>query len=477
MQEIKKVDTLPFEASAARRLRAKLSSASSPARRLTLRQSSVNRRIFAAMMTVGMLTVLVKCAATFKEMVIARSFGVADSLDAFLVAYALPSLIINMIGSTLNAAFIPTYIQVRDQQGQDAAQKLFSSAIVWITLLLAVVSILMGLSGRYALPLFGSTFDAEKMALTRTLFIMLLPAIVLTGIATAWGAVLNASERFALGAVSPIMTPIMVMVLVYCSGVGWQPFALALGTVIGEMLRCALLAGGLKRQGVPILPRWHGSNAALRQIRNQCAPMLAGSCLTSSSFLVDQSMAAMLGSGNVSVLNYSIKIVAVVLGVGSVALTTAVLPQFSRLAAAEDWAGIKRILRTYIPLILLATIPVTAILILCSKPLVGFLFVRGSFTAENAQQVVLVQRLYLLQLPFFVLVNLLIRLIASMKSNQVLMWGAALNFAFNIALDYLLMRRLGVAGIALATSIVYVLSLCYLSFILRHLFQTVEGKR
>lgn len=426
------------------------------------------------MMTVGTLTLLVKGGATFKEMVIARKLGVADSLDAYLVAFALPSFLLNLIAGTLNGVLIPTYIQVRDQQGREAAQKLFSSAIICITLLLTVVSILMAVSGPYALPLLGASFDAEKIALTRTLFLMLLPVIVLSGVATAWGAVLNAGERFALAAATPIATPVMLMLFVYFSGVAWQPFALALGTVAGEILRCALLARGLKRQGISVLPRWHGSSAALAQIRNQATPMLAGSCLTCSSLLVDQSMAAMIGAGSVSVLNYSNKIVSVVVAVSSVALTTAVLPQFSRMAAANDWAGIKRILRTYIPLILLTTIPATALLIWCSKPLVNLLFVGGAFTADDAQKVVLVQSLYLLQLPFYTLVNLLIRLVASMKANHLLMRGAAINFAFNVALDYLLMRWLGVAGIALSTSIVYVISLCYLAFMLMRLFNKVE---
>ncbi|HKS39346.1 MAG TPA: lipid II flippase MurJ [Blastocatellia bacterium] len=467
MQEIRKADP----ASAVIGLRAKLVSTFSPARWLSWQQASVNRRIFSAMLTVGMLTLLVKSAATFKEMVIARKLGVADSLDAYLVAFALPAFVMNLITGTLNSVLIPAYVQVRDQDGQGAAQKLLSSVTVWIALLLTVVSILMGLTGPYALQFIGSSFDADKMALTRTLFFVLLPTIVLSGIATTWSAVLNAGERFALTAATPIATPLMLMLFVYFSGVAWQPFALVLGTVTGEALRCALLARGLKRQGVSVLPRWHGSSAALIQIRNQCAPMIAGSCLTCSSLLVDQSMAAMLGAGSVSVLNYSSKIVAVVVAIGSVALTTAVLPQFSRMAAADDWAGIKSVLRTYIPLILVTTLPATAILILCSKPLVSLLFVGGAFTNEDAQEVVRVQSLYLLQLPFYTLVNLLIRLIASMKANHVLMRGAAINFAFNIGLDYLLMRWLGVAGIALSTSIVYMLSLCYLSFMLTRLFK------
>src|ERR1043165_8681285 len=158
MQEIRKADP----ASAVFGLRAKLVSTFSPARWLSWQQASVNRRIFSAMLTVGMLTLLVKSAATFKEMVIARKLGVADSLDAYLVAFALPAFVMNLITGTLNSVLIPAYVQVRDQDGQGAAQKLLSSVTVWIALLLTVVSILMGLTGPYALQFIGSSFDADK---------------------------------------------------------------------------------------------------------------------------------------------------------------------------------------------------------------------------------------------------------------------------------------------------------------------------
>ena len=53
----------------------------------------------------------------------------------------------------------------------------------------------------------------------------------------------------------------------------------------------------------------------------------------SSSLVIDQSMAASLGSGSVSVLNYGNKIVALVLGMVAVSLSTVLFPRFSRLIA------------------------------------------------------------------------------------------------------------------------------------------------
>src|SRR6476620_9176850 len=83
----------------------------------TWRETSVNTRIFAAMLTVGGLTVLVKMVSAGKELVIAYQFGTSDALDAFGMAFLLPQFVIELIGGALNAALIPTYVQVREQEG------------------------------------------------------------------------------------------------------------------------------------------------------------------------------------------------------------------------------------------------------------------------------------------------------------------------------------------------------------------------
>ena len=46
------------------------------------RAESVNRKIFRAAVIVGLLTLVVKVGATLKELVVARTFGRNDALDA-----------------------------------------------------------------------------------------------------------------------------------------------------------------------------------------------------------------------------------------------------------------------------------------------------------------------------------------------------------------------------------------------------------
>src|SRR5918911_4982265 len=94
-----------------------------------LERGSTNRRIFTAMLTVGALSVIVKLAATLKEVAFAHRFGASDELDAFLIAFLLPSVVMNIVAGSFNAALIPTYIEVRDRDGREAAQRLFASVM------------------------------------------------------------------------------------------------------------------------------------------------------------------------------------------------------------------------------------------------------------------------------------------------------------------------------------------------------------
>jgi putative peptidoglycan lipid II flippase len=174
--------------------------------------------------------------------------------------------------------------------------------------------------------------------------------------------------------------------------------------------------------------------------------------------LVDQSMAAMLESGSVATLNYANKVVAMILGISSMAIGTAVLPHFSRLIASENWSEVRYTFRTYTRLIIMVTIPATLILFYLSEPITKLLFERGAFTSQDTQLVAQTQAYYLLQLPFYVLGILGVRLISAMAKNKVLMHISFVNLIINIIGNYFFMQYLGVAGIALSTAIVYALS-------------------
>jgi putative peptidoglycan lipid II flippase len=405
-----------------------------------------------------MFSVVARLVSTAKELAVAGWFGRRPEVDAFLIAFLAPSIIVNLLAGSLNAALIPTFVQVWEREGREAAQRLLSNVTVCSLVLLAGITVLMGGLARYYVPLLGSGFSSDKLLLTRHLVYVLMPFVVLGGLEVNWIAILNARERFALPALLPALSPVVVVLFLFSAGRVWGIYALAGGIVGGQAIETAMLAQAVRLSGLRLSLGWHGMDPATRQVVRQYLPMLAGSLLMTSTTLVDQVMAAMLAGGSVAALNYATKVVSAILSIGSVALSTALLPYFSRMTADEDWAACRHTLGTYSRLILLLTLPLTAALILLSQPLVRILFERGAFTAADTDVVSRVQTFLALQIPFYALGVMGVRLISALQKNYLLMVVAALNTLLNLILNYILMKFMGVAGIALSTSMVYVAS-------------------
>ena len=157
--------------------------------------SSVNRRIFRAAASVTAAGILVKIVATFKEFAVAGVYGRSDAMDAFLAAFLIPNLLINLISESMNQAMVPTLVRVREQEGHERAQELLSSSMLWVCVLLTVASAVMALTARGFFPLIASHFPPGKMDLAIRLFYALLPVVLITGIATNCTAVLNTFDR------------------------------------------------------------------------------------------------------------------------------------------------------------------------------------------------------------------------------------------------------------------------------------------
>ncbi|MSP52958.1 MAG: virulence factor MviN [Gammaproteobacteria bacterium] len=430
-------------------------------------QASNNRKIFAALITTGGFSLIVSLAAMLKDLQIAHQFGRGDALDVFLIAFLLPSFGVNVIASSFNAALIPVYIQVREQQGSDPAQRLFSSVMVWSGLLLIAASIIFATLIHFIMPYLASNFSAEKRILTEKLFFILLPVLAISGVTTIWTAILHAGERFALAAFTPIMLPVTVMVFLVVFGDSYGVFSLAVGTVVGFIFQCCLLGIALKRLKIKLCPRWYGMTSEFRKVISQYLPMVGGAILMSSTTLVDQTMAAMLDSGSVSALNYGNKLVVMILGIGTMALGSAVLPYFSKMLAVKDWEGLIHTIKTYSKLILLVSIPLTIFIYFFSEALIRFIFERGSFTEKDTLIVAKIQKMYALQIPFYLLGSLLVRLIFAMGINQRLLLIFLIDLTVKIGLNFIFIRWINITGIALSTSIIYLINLIVYIFVIR----------
>lgn len=440
-------------------------------------ERSVATRISGAALSIGAITVVIKLVSLGSTILVASFFGTSDDMDAYLIAFLIPQLCITVICGAFGSALIPTYVQVRQQHGDGQAQELFSRVMFFAAALLLAVAACFALLLPYALPLLASNFHADKLALAKLLSYFLIPAIVIKGVSVIYGSVLNADERFSLVAAAPALVPLSTIAfLLLWPAPATRIYAMAIGATAGMFGELVVLGAALKWRGMALLPRRRRSSAASRQVVAQYVPMAAGALMMSATTVVDRAMAAALPAGSVASLGYGERFVSVILQVVSGAIATAVLPFFSKLSDDRNWTELRSVLRVYSRWILLSTAVVAVSLVVLSEALIGFVLERGTFSGGDTVLVGRIQAVYALQIPFYVCGMMFVRVISSLKANQILLVGSFLNLIINVALNYLFMRIWGVVGIALSTVCVYLFSCVFVMLMgYRILHRTQRG--
>lgn len=427
--------------------------------------------LFSAILTVGGMTAIVSLASFWRDLLIANRYGVDRELDAFLIAYLLPLSLVNVLAASFTSALMPTYLVVRRKQSPSASDALFGSCLSLGFIFLVGCTGVLLVTAPLVFRLLGSGFDMPTLQLTERLFWVLSPILSLLGIARLYATVLNAEKRFAVVALAPIMTPILAVLSILLFHSRWGIFALAWGVTAGAIAECTILALTLVKLRLPLRPNWTGRSPELNVVLRQYLPMVMGALLLSGTLIVDQAMASTLETGSVAALSFGNKPVAFMLGIAASALGTSILPHFSHLLAQGKHRTAERSYRKYSLVALVASLLPTAFLMLFAEDLVRLLFEHGEFDAADTKVVAMVLVCYCAQIPFYLVGTLSVRLISAYKANQVLMYVAAFSLTANIGLNLLFMRWLGVAGIALSTSVVYLLALLIFRRVLGRMFR------
>ena len=168
---------------------------------------TVNRRIFSAAVMVGTMNGIVMVVAVFRDLVFAYRFGTGAIVDAFLMGLLVPTMAVQVIAVSLSLAMVPEVIRLHGQADCAEANSFSSSAIIiGLGFLLLLTAILLLLHQPLTAVLTAG-FDEERTQLTTFFFLGLLPSIVVQGWSTLLGGLMNATNRFAIVALAPMLRP------------------------------------------------------------------------------------------------------------------------------------------------------------------------------------------------------------------------------------------------------------------------------
>ena len=423
-----------------------------------------------SILSVSGLGLLVQLLGFAKLLVVAKFYGAGPALDAYYLALILPALLLGFVGGGLQSSFMPIYGELRAGGRVREAARLQSQIFVWLLLVLLAVAGLVALYSDFfiALSQFSGKSDPLVLQAANSALVVLIFSFVLNALLDYWGLVINSHGRFVAVALAPMVNIVIstgAILLVADPGVNELVWGLVAG-LLAQMLLLWLVAGG----AVPLLlvsgscgGRAMGcldaGGAEMRRVLSLFLPALIGVAVTNTNFAIDQAMASGVGAGGLSILNYASRFHNVLVQSGIMAVSVVLLPRFIVLVTEHQYSKLFSMLRRLLLLSVLLGLLLLAAVGLLGEWFLMFLLGFTALSVANINEIHTVWFCYTAGMFATAMCVFYIKLFQAWQRPGFISVVAVVSLALNVLLNWLLIPSFGVAGIAVATSLVYPFSL------------------
>ncbi|HXQ81534.1 MAG TPA: murein biosynthesis integral membrane protein MurJ [Opitutaceae bacterium] len=405
---------------------------------------------------VSLLTVVSRVLGLLRDSIQLAIFGAGWVMSAFTTANIAPNLFRRLLAEgSMTAAFVPALQEELHANGKEGTFRLLSKVVSWLLVItgaLVLLAMAVFSQSRLFLP-----SHEDKWYVAADLTVILFPYLALISLSAAFSATLNVLQRFFEPALSPIWLNLSIIAAL--GGAGLYVARSPIGAI--HWLCAGWLLGGFFQMAVPatvlIVEGWRprfdlGLSPRVREIAHLMTPGILGTAIYQINFSVSRLLAFSIDDASATYLYAINRLMEFPIGVFAVAVSTVIYPLIAGHAVKRDFAAMAGDFQKGIRLILVINIPAAAGLALLSGPIVRLIFRHGQVTQVAAHEMGLLLAIMAIGLPFFSVVNLMVRAFYAVKDTKTPVRVAMADFVINIAVSLVLIRFLGVVGIVMAST-------------------------
>jgi putative peptidoglycan lipid II flippase len=458
---------------------------SSPSRLVT-ESKKPNRSIANIAGIVAVATLISKVFGLVRQVALAYAFGNGVAIEAFTYAYAIPGFLLILLGG-MNGPFHSAIVSVLSKQkDQSETVPIVETVTTIVGIILICVSIGIFCFASQAIDLSAPnlihTSDAIRGALVRQSAIEQLQ--IMSGMAVLAGFIgigfgtLSSADFYWLPSISPLLSSSTTII-----GVGLLAIFLGQKIVLpeyallgGRVIASTVLLGAILqwlmqvvtqwRVGLgTIKPRFEWRRQGVQDVLKILGPATFSSSTLQINLFIDNAFASGI-VGAASAMQYSGMLVLAPLGIISNVILGSLLPEFSRLTDPDNWPQLKDRIRQGLILTGIAMMPLSAIFMALSLPIVKAVYQNGAFKAQDSQLVSSILIASSLGMFIYLSRDVLVRVFYALGDGSTPFKISMVNIFFNFLFDYLFWKPFGAAGITLSTVCINLISFSVMLFLL-----------
>ncbi len=398
------------------------------------------------------ITILSKILGFVRDIALSYFYGASYISDAYLISITIPMVIFSFIGIGIATGYIPMYSKIEQSHGVSEGNR-YTNNLINIILLICIVIFVFGqIFTVQIVKIFASGFKGETLLLAIKFTRISLVGIYFTGIGYVFSGFLQLKNNYIIPALIGFPFNIFIILSIFLS-FKTNILILSIGSVIAIASQVPILIFYMYKNGYKYRFILNMKDKYIKNMIYIALPVIVGASVNQINVLIDRTLASSIAVGGISALNYANKLNGFVQGLFVISIATVMYPMISKMVAEKNILGLKNSVSEAISSINLLVIPATIGSMIFAQPIVKLLFGRGAFDDAAISMTSTALFFYSIGMLGFGLREILSRAFYSMQDTKTPMINATIAVVINIVLNIILSRYLGIAGLALATSI------------------------
>lgn len=412
------------------------------------------------------IAVLSKVLGFFRDIVLTYFYGASSTTDAYFIAVTITTMLFSFVITGIVSGYIPLYKEIENHSGEKQAIS-FTNNLVNIVMIITTLLLIAGfLFTNQIVTLFALGFDEETKKLAVLFTRIGLIGIYFTGLAQLLSGYLQLNGRFTATALLGFPVNLIIILSIVISA-QTHSVVLAVGGVIASVAQLFFLMPSLSKVKYRYAPIVKFTDENIKKVALFVLPITMSVSVQHINSMVDKTLASRIVEGGISSLTYASRLNDFVHGIFVISFITVLFPLISRMAAKNNIDELKKSICEVISSVIVLVVPASVGMMVLATPIIQLLFGRGHFGEQAVMLTSQALFFYSIGMIGYGIREILLRTFYSLQDMKTPAYNASIAVVLNIFLNIILSRYMGIAGLALATSISALFSIFLLFISLR----------
>jgi len=398
---------------------------------------------------ITVLVIIAKSIAALREVLLAAKYGTDSLIDGYYFTLGIALWPIAVWTGIASATLIPISLQ---NKGHSKSDIVWRSELLGASIALgAILSVSFYATFELLTNTFSSGLNSSALTSANACVIPMAAMVFFATISASLSAWLIADGKI-YSTLTDALPPLGCCTSLFATK---DPSIelIAWGTAIGGIAQCLVLSIKLRHHNRVSLPSFRFTSPSWKPLIIGTLSLVIGQFIMSGTSVADQFYAAKLDPGSISALNFSNKLLAVITGIGGLAISRIFLPQICNQTQTEAPRRPR-----WIASIFLLSIAGSTIIALESQNIVSIAFERGAFNATDAN---IVSRTFLwglVQIPFYFAGQYLAAMAAAKQKLHILTFAAIPAVLIKFSILYFTFNHADIIIVPISTAAMFTVS-------------------